>query len=247
MSTPREELINYCLRKLGAPVVQVNITPDQMEDCVDDALQAFHKYHYNGTERKWLMFVVSAQDITNQFITMPPLVDSVVRILPFDPTLGNDIQFSNLWQYRADAVAPIAFGGDGSMVHYELAMQNLNLIDDIFANRPPIGFTSNQKRLYLAMDWNQFVAGQTKIVAECHLKIDPNTFPDIYDESFIKKYTTALMKKQWGMNLKKFQNVQLPGGIALDGKTMFDEAVEELKELSDELKANEQVLGFFVG
>lgn len=246
MSVERDELVNYCLRKLGAPIVKVNLTPDQMQDCIDDTLQEYTKKHYNGTERKWIKKTITAQDITNQYVTLPNLVVSVVKVLPITTT-GSDVQFSNLWQYRADAVAPIAFGGDGSMVHYELAMQNLNLIDDIFANRPPVAFTSNQDRLYLTMDWNKFTADESNIVIECHVAIDPEEFPKIYSESWVKKYAVALMKKQWGSNLKKFQGVQLPGGITLDGKVIFDEAMEELAKLEEDLSGNELPLDFMVG
>ena len=247
MSIYRDELIQYCLRKLGSPVVMVNITPEQMEDCIDDTLQQYSNYHYNGTERKWLKFTITPQNIADQYITMPSLVKSVVRVLPFSSSMGTDIQFTNMWQYRAEALRPLLNGGDGSMVHYELAMQNLNLIDDIFANRPPVGFTSNQNRLYLSYDWDRFIPNESTIVVECHMTIDPEEFPKIYNEPWIKRYATALMKKQWGNNLKKFQGVQLPGGITLDGKTIFDEAIDELEKLSEDLKASEQVLGFFVG
>lgn len=248
MSAARDELIQYCMRKLGAPLLTINVSPEQMSDCVDDSLQAYTNYHYNGMERMWMKFVVTQADIDNKFITLPRKIKSVVKVLPFNFSGSASMsaaQFAPKYQFIANEIFNL--NSQGSLISYELAMQNLNLVESFFGEFPAVGFTSNQKQLKLAMDWTRFVADETIIVIECHAAIDPEEFTDIYDESWIKKNTAALIKKQWGNNLKKFQGVALPGGITLDGKTIYDEAVEELSQLKEDLLLQQLPTDFFCG
>lgn len=248
MSVYREELINYCLRKLGAPVIRINLTPDQMNDCVDDALQEYTNFHYNGEERVWISHVITQQDIDQKYIKLDVLIKGVVRVLPMNYAGYNasNIQFSGRYQFMQDEIFKLN-SNFGSVVSYELGMENIELIQAMFGTFPAVGFTSTQSKLKLATDWKNFEAGKTILVAEVLMAIDPEEVTKVYDESFVKKYTTALMKKQWGSNLKKFQNVPLPGGIMLDGKTIYDEAVEELNSIKEDMLTKMAPVSFFVG
>lgn len=248
MSVYRDELINYCLRKLGAPVIRINVTPDQLNDCVDDALQEYADTHYDGTERVWISHIITQQDIDNRYIRLDPLIKSVVRVLPMNYAgfSTNDAQFSGKFQFMQEEIFRLN-SNFGSLVSYELGRQNLNLIEDMFGIFPAVTFTSTEGKLKLATDWNRFQAGVTMLVAEAHSMINPEEITKVYSESFIKKYTTALIKKQWGSNLKKFQGVQLAGGITLDGQTIWTEGNEEASSLKEDLLTKTMPLDMFVG
>ena len=231
--TTRQGLIDYCLRRLGQPVVEINIDEDQLEERVDDALEFFQEYHFDGVEKVFLKHVITSTDITNEYIPMGDPVISVVRVLPipsFDSFQGGF--FNEEYQMRLNDLNN--FSGS-SLIQWDMTRQNHSLVEHLFALTPQMSFNRKQNRVYLETDWALKFKVDDVIVVEAYRALNPATYTEVYNDMFLKKYTTALIKRQWGENLKKFQGVILPGGITLDGKTIYDEAVEEIRLIEEQV------------
>ena len=244
--TTRQGLIDYCLRRLGQPVVEINIDEDQLEERVDDAIEYFQEYHFDGVEKVFLKHVITAEDITNEYIPMGNPVISVVRVLPipsFDSFSGGF--FNEEYQLRLNDLDN--FSGT-SLIHWEMMQQNFSLIEQLFNIAPQMMFNRKQNRVYLEADWADKFKVDDILIIEAYRALNPSTFPEVWNDMFLKKYTTALIKRQWGENLKKFAGVVLPGGITLDGKTIYDEAVEEIRQIEDEVNLKYELpIDFNVG
>ena len=231
--TSRQGLIDYCLRRLGQPVVEINIDEDQLEERVDDALEYFQEYHFDGVEKVFLKHIITADDITNEYIPMGNPVISVVRVLPipsFDSFSGGF--FNEEYQLRLNDLNN--FSGT-TLIQWEMTQQNFSLVEQLFSIAPTMLFNRKQNSVYLETDWTEKFNENDILVIEAYRALDPSTYPEIWNDMFLKKYTTALIKRQWGENLKKFTGVVLPGGISLDGKTIYDEAVEEISQIEEEI------------
>ena len=236
----RQGLIDYCLRRLGQPVIEINIDEDQLEERVDDALEYFQEYHFDGVEKVFLKHLITAEDITNEYIPMgdpaSPVggpVISVVRVLPipsFDSFQGGF--FNEEYQLRLNDLN--SFSGS-SLIQWEMTQQNFSLVEQLFSIAPTMMFNRKQNRVYLEADWNEKFSVNDVLVIEAYRALDPSQYGEVWNDMFLKKYTTALIKRQWGENLKKFLGVVLPGGITLDGKTIYDEAVEEIIKIEEEI------------
>jgi hypothetical protein len=231
--TSRQGLIDYCLRRLGQPVIEINIDEDQLEERVDDALEYFQEYHFDGVEKVFLKHLITSGDITNEYIPMGDPVISVIRVLPipsFDSFQGGF--FNEEYQLRLNDLNN--FSGS-SLIQWEMTQQNFSLVEQLFSIAPTMMFNRKQNRVYLEADWNDKFSVNDVLVIEAYRALNPSTFTEVWNDMFLKKYTTALIKRQWGENLKKFQGVVLPGGITLDGKTIYDEAVEEIAKIEEEM------------
>ena len=229
----RQGLIDYCLRRLGQPVIEINIDEDQLEERVDDALEYFQEYHFDGVEKVFLKHLITAEDITNEYIPMGNPVISVVRVLPipsFDSFQGGF--FNEEYQLRLNYLNN--FSGS-SLIQWEMTQQNFSLVEQLFSIAPTMMFNRKQNRVYLEADWNDKFSVNDVLVIESYRALNPSTFSEVWNDMFLKKYATALIKRQWGENLKKFQGVVLPGGITLDGKTIYDEAVEEIAKIEEQM------------
>jgi len=233
-------LIDYCLRRLGQPVIEINIDDDQLDERVDDSLEFFQEYHFDGVEKVFLKHVITADDITNEFIPMgdPASPDggpviSVVRVLPipsFDSFQGGF--FNEEYQMRLNDLNN--FSGS-SLVQWSMTLQNFSLVEQLFSIAPTMMFNRKQNRVYLEADWSEKFNVADVLVIEAYRALNPSQYGEVWNDMFLKKYCTALIKRQWGENLKKFQGVVLPGGITLDGKTIYDEAVEEIIKIEEEM------------
>ena len=238
--TSRQGLIDYCLRKLGQPVIEINVDEDQLDERVDEAVEFFQEYHFDGVEKVFLKHTITQIDIDNEYIPMgdPASPDggpviSVVRVLPipsFDSFSGGF--FNEEYQLRLNDLNN--FSGS-TLIHWEMMQQNFSLIEQLFSIAPTMLFNRKQNRVYLETDWTEKFNENDILVIEAYRALDPSTYPEIWNDMFLKKYTTALIKRQWGENLKKFTGVVLPGGISLDGKTIYDEAVEEISQIEEEI------------
>ena len=231
--TTRQGLIEYCLRRLGQPVVEINVDEDQLEERVDDALEFFQEYHFDGVEKVFLKHVITADDITNEYIPMGDPVISVVRVLPipsFDSFQGGF--FNEEYQMRLNDLNN--FSGS-SLIQWDMTRQNHSLVEHLFALTPQMTFNRKQNRVYLETDWTAKFSVDDVIVIEAYRALNPATYTEVWNDMFLKKYTCALIKRQWGENLKKFAGVVLPGGITLDGKTIYDEAVEEIRLIEEQV------------
>ena len=243
---------NYCLRNLGFGVIDINVSDDQVDDRIDEAVQYFSHYYFDGVEKMFLKYKITADDITRarsnatttatdrsdssvtasfeegkNYIPMPSSIVSVLRIFRFDNAATNSM-FDIRYQLRLNDLYDFS---STSIVHYEMTMQHLDYLSHLLVGETPIRFTEHQGRLYLDMAWDADVSADDYLIIECYRKIDPDTYTDLYDNMHLKRYATALIKKQWGANLSKFQNVTLLGGVSMNGEQIYSQAQEEIEKL----------------
>jgi len=271
MSQPasREELISYCKRRLGAPVLEINVADEQIDDLVDDALQFFQERHFDGVERMYLKYQLSQEDIdrgkakntvgvgivttnatstsisgygttiskfyeNSNFIQVPDSVVGIEKIFKFDASSISGGMFSIKYQLFLN---DLYYFNSVELLHYTMVKRYLEDIDYLLTTDKQIRFNKRQDRLYLDIDWAAQTAGDF-IVIDCYRILDPNTFTNVYNDSFLKLYLTSLIKKQWGQNLIKFQGVRLPGGVELNGRQIYDDAQRELDSLMEKMSNN---------
>jgi len=241
MSKPqsRAELIQYCLRALGAPVIEVNVDDDQLDDRLDDALQFYQDYHSDATVQHFRKYRLTQTDIDNEYIEIPENLLFVSRILPWGHT-NNRSEFSIEYQMHLNDIYDLR--SPGSILNYEMTKQYLSILDMTLNSNldQRIRFNRHMNKLFIDTDWDEFKVGDW-IVIEGYSTIDPDDYVDIYNDLFLKRYLTALIKRQWGINLKKFQGMQLPGGVEFNGQTIFDEATAELEKIEDTMASRYQV------
>ena len=231
--TTRGTLQDYCLRNLGAPVIEINVDEDQIEDRTDDALQFYQEFHSDGTIREYLKHELTAADITNSYITVADSVMSVVRMLKINSTTGNSL-FDMGYHMRMNDIFMLQ-GLSTQLQTYEQAQQKLSLIDHRLNSEEHVRFSRHMNRIHVDEGFDDLLAGNF-VVLEVVSVIDPGTYGDVYNDLYLKKYLTALLKRQWGANMMKFDGFQLPGGITLNGRQMFEDAIEEIKELEEECR-----------
>ena len=275
----KQELIDYCKRKLGAPVLEINVDDDQIDDLVDDAFQYFNERHFDGVERTYLKYKISQNDVdrgtasgTDQgtattltrtsktsaaensltyggthsthyfyenknFIPVPDSVMGINGVFKFDTSSISGGMFSIKYQLFLN---DLYYFNSVELLQYAMTKTYLEDIDFLLTTDKQIRFNQRQNRLYLYIDW---FAQQVDdfLVIDCYRALDPATFTDAYNDSFVKKYTTALIKKQWGQNLIKFKGTKLPGGIELNGREIYDDAVKELEDIKAAMSTEYEV------
>ena len=256
--TTRETLKQYCLRALGKPVIDINVEDDQVEDRIDEGLQYFAQYHYDGVERMYLKYQVTAADITRarsdetlttvtdtadstvtaiwkegkNYIPVPSTVMSVVQVFPFTDKAALNL-FDVRYQLRLNDLYDFS---STSIIHYDMTLRHLDLLDHILVGERAIRFNQHNNRLYIDMDWANDVAAGDYLVVECFRKLDPSTYTDAFDDIFLKKYVIQLVKRQWGSNLSKFQGVAMLGGVQLNGEQLYTQAQEEITKLEEQIQ-----------
>ena len=244
----RSTLIDYCLRALGAPVIEINLDDDQISDRIDEALQFYQHYHADAIEKVYLKHQVTQVDIDNKYIPLNDLITDVVQVLPLrDNKNTGDSMFDVRYQMHLNDVYNLGFMG--SLVEYEMTQQFLSLLDMVIDNdQKHISFDRHKNQLRIDMDWGSEVEVGHFVIIECYRILNPDTFTDVYNDYFLKKYATALLKMQWGMNLLKFEGMQMPGGVTFNGRQLFDDAKEEIQKLEEEVRLNwEQPVDFYTG
>lgn len=250
--TSRQSLIDYCLRKLGEPVIEINVDEDQLEDKVDDAFQYFNEYHMDGTQRTYVKHILTQDDIDNEYITINDNILTVVRMLPISSNFsGGGGMFSVKYQMMLNNITDLQnYWGD--LAYYDQLQQQLSLLDMKLNGTPQVSFSRRQNRLYIFGDVTDgdLIAGDP-VILECVIAISPDgsgTSTSIYNDMFIKEYTTVLIKEQWGQNLIKFEGMQLPGGVTMNGRQILDDALTEKDKLLERLRLEfEQPVDFFIG
>jgi hypothetical protein len=241
----RQQLIDYCLRALGEPVVEVNIDEQQIEDRIDEALEKYKTYHYDGVEKVYLKHQVTQDDLEQRSIPIPDYIYGVTRVFPFAAGTGTSKSMFDLqYQLRLNDLYDLT---SVSIIYYQMVMNHLALLDHTLNGLPIYRFNRRTGRLYIEEDWPQNIPVGTYVLVECYRALDPSTYPAVYNDSFIKHYSTALLKKQWATNIKKFSGLQLPGGVTIDGDKLYSEALDEIKELEDGLQNKSAPLEFFLG
>ena len=306
MATPstRAEFKTYCLRKLGFPVIEINVDDDQVEDRIDDALSYFQDYHFDGTEKMYMKHQLTSADINRRWIYAPDAVTFVTGVFPFDNSNASVNMFDLRYQLRLHDLYDFT---SVSYVSYEITMQHIRTLELLFSGTPQFRFNRKQNKVFLDIDWTRDVQPGDYVIVECYRSLNPSTITltgtvsytsgsntvtgysttfdqqflendfitfnsvdsfqvdkilsptsltvrgpmvntaanvtatisgnsDVWGDRFLKKYAYALIKMQWGNNLKKFAGVQLPGGVTLNGKEIYDEAVEEINKLEEEMQ-----------
>ena len=259
----RGQLINFGLRKLGYPVLEINLDTDQIHDALDDTLQLYQERHYNGIERMFLKYKITQEDIdrgsakgtdgvgivtttgiqtsnvtvtsnfyeNSNFIAVPDHVIGVNKIFKFDSSSISGGMFSIKYQLFLN---DLYYFNSVELLQYAMVKSYLEDIDFLLTTEAQIRFNKRQDRLYLDIDYNSLNAGDF-IVIDCHRILDPTTYTQLFNDSFMKRYLTSLIKRQWGQNLIKFKGVKLPGGIELNGREIYDDALRELQMIKEEM------------
>jgi hypothetical protein len=240
----REGLKQYALRALGAPVLEINVDDDQLEDRLDEALDYWRQYHWDGIEKVYLKHQVTQQDIDNKYLPMSDLVWGVTRVIPLAMQSTSKNLFDIQYQLRLHDLYDLT---SVSVIYYSQVMSHLSLLDHQLNGPQTFRFNKLQGKLYVEASWGTEVKVGDWVVVECYRVLDPAEYTKVWNESWLKHYVTALFKKQWAVNIKKFSGIQLPGGVTLDGNALYDEATGEIKELEDELMNKSAPLDFFLG
>lgn len=228
----RSEFKSYCLRKLGAPVLNINVDDDQVEDRIDEALKYYIDYHFDGSEKIYLKHQVTQQDKDNKYITIPENIIGVVRIFNIgDPSMRASDIFSIRYQIALNDLYSLT---SVSMVPYYLTMTNLGIIQEMLVGKQLIDFNRHTDRIYVRMDWEKIAVGEY-LLFECYKALDYDTYTDIWSDRWLQNYTTVLIKEQWGSNLTKFSGMQLPGGVQFNGEKIYNDAVEERRRLENDM------------
>lgn len=310
---------DYCLRSLGAPVIEINVDDDQLDDRVDEALQFYQYYHDDAIEKVFLRHIVTNSELTltgavagnftvgetivggtsgakaviktatgnkitysalkdkskvfaaaetitgegsgttaviqsitkgdieNGYLPINDLVTDVVRLLPIRDSVTSTDMFDIRYQIHLNDI--YALGFMGNLTEYVMGQMHLSLLDLVIdSDEKTINFEKHKNRLDVFMDWDEEIEAGDSLVVECYRIIDPDTFTDVYNDYFLKRYATALIKKQWGQNLIKFEGMVMPGGVTFNGRQLYDDAVAELELLVEEARLNwEKPVDFMTG
>ena len=264
----RSEFKNYLLRQLGAPVLEINVADEQVDDIIDDAIQYFHERHFDGVLRTYLKYQITQDDIdrgkgpgesgvlgittttatstidgasmqfdweeNSNYLQVPPSVIGIDKVFHFEasPSMSNGM-FSIKYQLFLN---DIYFWGAMEMLTYNMTRTYLSDLEFALTTQKQFRFNQRMDRLYLDISWGEVTPGDY-LVIDCFRTLDPNDYTRVWNDSFLKKYTTALLKKQWGQNLIKFQGVKLPGGVELNGREIYEDGVKEL-EIIREMMSN---------
>ena len=244
----RQGLIDYCLRKLGAPVIEINVDDDQLEDRVDEALQFYREYNSDALVKTYLKHQVTSDDVTNKYISVNDNILFVQRIFPISTDRSSSGFFDLKYQISLNDMYDLnTYVGD--LAYYEQMQQYVSLIDMKLTGAPLITFSRNQNRIYIHGEFeNETIKASDYIVFETYQQIDPETYTDIYNDISLKEYLTQLIKQQWGANLMKFEGMQLPGGVMLNGRQIYDDATGDIDRLRESIRLeHEMPADFFVG
>ena len=263
----RQTLIDYCKRQLGAPVLEINVADEQIDDLVDDALQYWNERHYDGAAQVYLKYKITQEDKdrgrapagesstagvatttastsivgtattfsyteNSNYLQVPPDIIGIQKIFKFD---GTNTSVSNMFSIKYQMfLNDVYYWGSSELLTYAMTKTYLEDIDFLLSTDKQIRFNQRMDRLYLDIDWGGVTVGDY-IIIDCTRLVDPNDFSKVWNDSFLKKYLTMLIKKQWGQNLIKFQGVKLPGGVELNGRQIYDDAVKEIDDLMEKM------------
>lgn len=241
----REQLKEWCLRQLGFPVIEINVDDDQVDDRIDEALQYFQDFHYDGVERWYLKHQITAENKADKYIPITENIIGVTRIFPVGSTNASVNMFDLRYQLRLHELYDFT---STSYVSYVLTQQHIRTLDMLFSGETPIRFNRHTDKLYIDWDWNYDVEVGEWIIIEGTIVVDPEAYSDVYNDRMLKRLATAYIKKQWGANMKKFAGMQLPGGITMNGQQIHDEAVTEIQQLEELIRnTHEEPPQFLVG
>lgn len=230
--TTRAEFKERCLRNLGKPVIEINVDDDQLEDRIDEALAYYQDYHFDGSHKTFLKHAVTQTDIDNGYISISD--EGIIGVVNlFD--IGDATSTNNLFNIRYQiALNDLYDLSRYDLVPFYMNFQNIRFIEEILVGKQPLRFNRHMDRLYVDMDWEKFNVGDF-LVAHVYAKVDPGTYPDVWSDRWLIRYTTSLFKESWGSNLSKFTGMQLPGGVQFNGADILSQALQEKGQLEQEM------------
>jgi hypothetical protein len=231
LPTSRTEFKEYCLRKLGKPVIEINVDDDQVEDRIDEALRYFWDYHFDGADKIYYKYQVTQQDITNRYVAMPENIIGVVNIFEIGQALNTNNLFNIRYQIALNDLYTLT---SVSMVPYYMALQHIQFLEQMLVGKQPLRYNRHMNRCYIDMDWNIINVGDYLII-EAYQIVDPDVFTRAWGDRWLARYATCLIKENWGQNLKKFEGMQMPGGLKFNGQKIYNEAIEEKAKLEQEM------------
>jgi len=229
--TNREEFKQYVLKRLGAPVIEINVDDEQLEDRVDEALQYFADYHYDGSEAVYYKHQVNEEDIANKYITLPENIIGAVRIFDSGSSLTSGGIFNLQYQIALNDLYTLT---SQSLLPYFMMMQNVSVMQELLVGKQPIRYNRHVNRLHVDMNWKKIQPGQFLIV-EAYKVVDPDEFMDVWSDRWLARYATALVGVQWGTNLSKFIGMQMPGGVQFNGEAILTRYMQEQEKLEQEM------------
>ena len=245
----RQGLIDHCLRRLGFPVIEINVDEDQIDDKVDDCLQLYQEYHDDAIAKTYYTYQMTQTDLDNEYIELELDVLYVSRVLPITSSYAaSRSMFDVKYQLMLNDMAQMG-SYIGDLAYFEQMQQYVSLLNTMLTGAPQVNFRRHQNRLkwFSDMNDNDITAGDY-IVIELYRTLNPETYTSIYNDMFVKNYTTQLIKQQWGTNLSKFEGMQLPGGVTLNGRQIYDDATAELEKLSENMRLEHELPpDFYVG
>ena len=261
----RNELKEYCLRQLGAPVLEINLADEQCQDLIDDAIQFFQERHFDGVLNTYLKYKITQDDIdrgsakpdvgpgitttsatstidgssiqfdwkeNSNYLQVPPSVIGVNKIFHFD---GSNTLTNNMFSVKYQLfLNDVYYWGAVELLSYAMTKTYLEDINFLLTTEKQIRFNQRMDRLYLDIDWESMTVDDY-IIMDCWTTLDPSDYNRVWNDSFLKRYLTATMKRQWGQNLIKFQGVKLPGGIELNGRQIYDDAEKDLEVIREQM------------
>jgi hypothetical protein len=273
--TTRQEFTDYVLRQLGAPILEVNVADEQVQDLIDDAIQYFNERHFDGVTQVYLKYQVTQEDINrgrarppgapqnqngtvgmastsatasivgtattftyyhnSNYIQIPPSIIGVNKAFQFGGGMGQGMFNVRYQMMLNDFIGLNGWGASGyDLTSYSMTMSYLETVNFILNTHKQIRFNQRTDRLYLDIDWSELQVGEF-LVIDCWAANDPNEYSRIWNDSFLKPYVTALVKKQWGQNLIKFQGVKLPGGIEFNGRQIYEDGQADLDKIQEKM------------
>ena len=239
MSVPasRDDLKTWCLRQLGFPVIEINVDDDQVEDRIDEALQFFQDFHFDGVERWYLKHQITSANVTNGYVPISDNIIGVTRVFPVGSTNASANMFDLRYQLRLHELYDFT---STSYVNYVLTQQHIRTLDMLFSGETPVRFNRHTDKLYIDWNWQSGIIEGEWIVIEGYIIIDPASYSKVYNDRMLKRLATALIKRQWGANMSKFAGMQLPGGVTLNGPAMYQDAIAEIKEIEELIQSTYQ-------
>lgn len=241
----REEFIDYVLRKIGAPVIEINVAEEQVEDRVDEAVSFWRDYHYNGSQLVYLKHEITQADKDNGYITLPQKLLGISKVFDFDTSISTGTGMFNVqYQFVLNNLTDLT---DYNLTHYYMTMQHIEFMQEILVGKPMIRYNKHVNRLHIDTDISSWKVGNY-IIIEAYDVIDPDMYSDVWEDRWLQNYASALIREQWGLNLTKFTGMQLVGGVQFNGEQILAEAREDRRNLEEDAIQNLQPLTYnFIG
>jgi hypothetical protein len=229
--TSRSDFKENCLRRLGKPVIEINVDDDQVDDRIDESLRYFWDYHFDGSEKIFYKHLVTQTDKTNKYVTLPENIMGAVNIFP----IGSGLNTNNLFNIRYQiALNDLYTLTSVSMVPYYMALTHIQFLEQMLVGQQPLRYNRHINRLHIDMDWDRVDVGEYLLV-EAYEIVNPDIYTDAWSDRWLLRYAACLIKQQWGNNLKKFDGMKMPGGLTFNGQRIYEEATQERVELEKEM------------